>query len=325
MIIAATVCAFLFTTLSAWQITDLLTANRRRIRKRLSDTFPTQVAGPAEPLAALPGTGSQKKRFRLPAFRLPGSVLSKRYLGRLQVYLLKAGVPLKAEEMAVLTLVSGLFGFSLGILLIHNNALSLLTGIVGLLVPGLWVAQMKRKRIAKLEAQLLDALVMMANSLRAGHSFLQGIELVSREMEPPLATEFSKLLRENRMGIGIDESLINLVSRVDSNDLELVVTGVMIQRQVGGNLAQVLENTAGTIEKRIKTRARIRVATAQGRISAWIVSLLPFGLGFMVFGMYPEFGQIMLEEPIGVAMLAIGAILLAIGVLVIRKVVNIDV
>lgn len=325
MIVAATVCAFLFTTLSAWQITDLLTANRRRIRERLSDTFPTQVAGPGEAMAALTRTGSEKRRFRLPSLRLPGSVLSRRYLDRLQAYLLKAGIPLKAEEMAVLTLVSGLLGFGLGILLIHNKVLSLLTAIVGLLVPGLWVAQAKRKRIARLEAQLLDALVMMTNSLRAGHSFLQGIELVSREMDPPLATEFTKLLRENRMGMGIDESLMNLVSRVDSPDLELVVTGVMIQRQVGGNLAQVLENTASTIEKRIKTRARIRVATAQGRISAWIVSLLPFGLGFMVFGMYPEFGRIMLEEPIGVAMLAIGAILLAIGVLVIRKVVNIDV
>ncbi len=325
MISAAAICAFLFTTLSVWQITDWLTANKRRIRERLSATFPDPVAGAAETLAAEPRAASERRKFRLPTLRIPGSTLSMKYLDRLEGYLLRAGVPLKAEEMVLLSLMSGLTGFLLGILLIRNPVLSILTGIAGLAVPGIWVSQVKRKRIATLESQLLDSLVMMTNSLRAGHSFLQGIELVSREMDPPLATEFGKLLRENRMGVGIDESLMNLVDRVDSPDLELVVTGVMIQRQVGGNLAQVLENTASTIEKRIKTRARIRVATAQGRISAWIVSLLPFGLGFMVFGMYPDFGRIMLEEPIGIAMLAGGAILMAIGILVIRKVVNIDV
>ena len=325
MISAAAICAFLFTTLSVWQITDWLTANKRRVRERLSATFPTPAAGGTETQAVEPRAGSERRRFRLPTLRIPGSMMARKYLDRLQTYLLRAGVPLKAEEMVVLSLVSGLAGFFLGTFLIRNTILSILTGIAGLAVPGLWVGQVKRKRITTLESQLLDSLVMMTNSLRAGHSFLQGIELVSREMDPPLATEFGKLLRENRMGVGLDESLMNLVNRVDSPDLELVVTGVMIQRQVGGNLAQVLENTASTIEKRIKTRARIRVATAQGRISAWIVSLLPFGLGFMVFGMYPDFGSIMLEEPIGVAMLAGGVVLLAIGVLIIRKVVNIDV
>jgi len=116
-----------------------------------------------------------------------------------------------------------------------------------------------------------------------------------------------------------------LVQRVESKELELVVTGVLIQRQVGGNLAEVLDNIAATIEKRIKMRAKVKALTAQGKLSAVIVSLLPFLLGLFIFGRYPKFAQIMISEPIGVIMLACGLAMLVIGILVIRKVVDVDV
>lgn len=322
MAAAASVSAFLFASLVIWQFADWLTANKRRIRERLAATFPHQAASA---LADTLVPGPEARRFRLPSIRLPSTTMGRRYLDQMQLYLLKAGVPLKAEEMVGLTLASGLIGFSTGLLIFRHFLAALLTGLGGLLIPCLRVVQVKARRISRIEGQLLDALVMMTSSLRAGHSFLQSIELVSREMSPPLSTEFAKLLRENRVGVSVEDSLTGLVERVESKDLELVVTGMLIQRQVGGNLAQVLENTASTIEKRIKTRARIRVATAQGRISAWVVSLLPVGLGFFVFGMYPDFGRIMLQEPVGIAMLIAGAVLQVVGILVIRKVVSIDV
>lgn len=322
MAAAASICAFLFTSLAIWQLADWLTASKRRIRERLAATFPRRTA---EALADSLSPGTEARRFRLPTIRLPSTTLGRRYLDRIQFYLLKAGVPLKAEEMVGLTLATGLIGFGVGLLIFRSLLPALVTGLGGLLVPCLRVAQVKAKRISRIEGQLLDALVMMTSSLRAGHSFLQSVELVSREMSPPLSTEFAKLLRENRVGVSVEDSLTGLVERVESKDLELVVTGMLIQRQVGGNLAQVLDNTASTIEKRIKTRARIRVATAQGRISAWVVSLLPVGLGLFVFGMYPDFGRIMLQEPVGIAMLIGGAVLQVVGILVIRKVVSIDV
>lgn len=189
----------------------------------------------------------------------------------------------------------------------------------------MWVNYLKQRRLLRFESQLLDAIVLVANSLRAGHSFMQAIELVSRETPPPLSLEFGRVLRENLVGIPVEEALLNLTERVESKDLELVVTGMLIQRQVGGNLAEVLDSIAKTIEKRIKMRAKIRALTAQGRMSAWVVSLLPFALGFFVFGMHPEFGRIMLDESLGIAMLAVGGIMMLLGILLIRRVVNIDV
>ena len=131
--------------------------------------------------------------------------------------------------------------------------------------------------------------------------------------------------RETRLGVTLEEALINLNRRVESREMEMLVTGVLIQREVGGNLAEILDQIGGTIEKRIKMRAKIRALTAQQRLSAWVVTLLPFFLGAFIFTQNPDFARIMLEDPLGIAMLAGGAVMLVIGVLIIRKVVDIDV
>lgn len=268
--------------------------------------------------------GSKGRRFKLPIFRLPG-FMGHRYTERLKLDLVKAGLPLKPEEAVGLGVCLAIAGCLLGLLIFRNLLFALALGVGGSAVPRLWIMLMKSRRSSLIEGQLLNALVMIANSLRAGHSFMQGLELVMRELDPPLGTEFGKLVKECRMGLSLEDALENMVNRVDSKDLELAVTGVLIQRQVGGNLARVLDNIASTIDKRFKTRARIKVATAQGRISALVVTVLPFALGALVFGAYPEFGGVMLTHPIGLAMLAGGGALLAIGVFVVRKVVNIDV
>ncbi len=268
--------------------------------------------------------GSKGMRLKLPALRLPGSFM-ERHMKNLKVELVKAGAPLKPEEVVGLSSCLAIAGFLLGLLVFQSLGCALALGVAGSTVLRIWITLMKNRRSALIEGQLLNALVMIANSLRAGHSFMQSLDLVSSELNPPLATEFSKLVKECRMGLSVEDALTNMVGRVESKDLELAVTGVLIQRQVGGNLAGVLDNIAATIDKRIKMRARIRVATAQGRISAWIVSILPFVLGALVFGMYPEFGAIMFTHPFGRAMLAGGGILLVIGIVLVRKVVNVDV
>jgi len=144
-------------------------------------------------------------------------------------------------------------------------------------------------------------------------------------MAAPLAPELARALKEVRLGLSLEEAFAGLVGRFESRDLELVVTGVLIQRQVGGNLAQVLDSISSTVEKRVKSRAKVRALTAQGRLSAWIVSSMPFGMGAVIFTLYPEFARPMLVNPIGVAMLAVSGAFLVVGILTIRKVVNIDV
>jgi tight adherence protein B len=280
----------------------------------------SEASGPSHS----PERGFKSRRFRLPVLRLPG-LMDGRYMENLKLDLIRAGVPLKPEEAAGLGVILAIAGFLLGGLIFRNLIAALCTALGGFVMPRLWIVLMKKRRSDLIENQLLSALVMIANSLRAGHSFMQGLELVMKELDPPLGTEFGKLVKECRMGLSVEDALTNMVNRVDSNDLELAVTGVLIQRQVGGNLARVLDNIASTIDKRFKTRSRIRVATAQGRISAWVVTVLPFALGALVFGAYPEFGGVMLTHPLGLAMLAGGSALLAVGVFLVRKVVNIDV
>lgn len=176
-----------------------------------------------------------------------------------------------------------------------------------------------------MEGQLLNAVVLLANSLRAGHSFMQALELVSRETSAPLGEEFNRVLRETRMGVRLDEALSNFSRRVDSREIELLVTGILIQREVGGNLAEILDTIADTIDKRVKMRAKLRALTAQGRLSGWVVSLLPFALVLFIYVPHPEYARLMLTEPLGRAMLLAGLIMMITGILVVKKVVNIDV
>ncbi len=326
MVLQIAVCAGLLALLVLMQLHDLLTRRRRRLRERLkiaageAAAVDTKAKDGANPVMAV-----KKRRLKLPSIPALRSSIGRNYTEKLRVDLTKAGIPLKPEELVGMALVLATGGACAGFLAGRGAPIAVLLAAIGVLLPSLWVGQVKKRRTAKLENQLVDALTLIANSLRAGHSFMQALDLVCRDMAPPLAPELARVLRESRLGLSIDEAFANLVARFDSRDLELTVTGVLIQRQVGGNLAQVLDNIAGTIEKRIKARGKVRTLTAQGRVSAWVISLMPFAMAVLVFGFYPEFGRTMLTSPLGIGMLAGSAVLLGIGILVIRKVVSIDV
>lgn len=321
----AALCSLL-TVLIAFQLEDILTARQRRIKERLK-----MAAGQAAPqlkdivAAKNPVLSVKKPRFRLPSIPALGSVLGKAWMDRIKVNLTKAGIPLRPEELAGMSVTMSVTGLALGLLARKGIVLALGIAVAGALAPGLWVKWATRVRAAKLEIQLVDTLTLIANSLRAGHSFLQALELVGKDAPPPLGPELAKVLRDSRLGMSIDDAFAGLVSRFESRDLELAVTGVLIQRQVGGNLAQVLDSIASTIEKRIKARGKIRTLTAQGRVSAWVISILPFAMAGVMFGMYPDFGKVMLSTPLGIGMLAAGAVSLTLGILLVRKVVTIDV
>lgn len=321
----AVLCAVL-TFLVALQLGDILTARQRRIRERLK-----MAAGQASPQAKDPAVAknpvlsARKPRVKLPSIPAPASVLGKAWMDRIKVSLTKAGIPLRPEELTGMSVTMSIVGLAVGLVARKGVILPLGLAIAGAVTPGLWVMRAKRVRAAKLEIELVDALTLIANSLRAGHSFMQALELVGKDAPPPLGPELAKVLRDSRLGMSIDDAFAGLVSRFDSRDLELAVTGVLIQRQVGGNLAQVLDSIASTIEKRIKARGKIRTLTAQGRVSAWVISILPFAMAGVMFGMYPDFGSIMLNNPLGIGMLAFGAVSLVLGILLVRKVVTIDV
>jgi tight adherence protein B len=204
--------------------------------------------------------------------------------------------------------------------------------LLGLVAPRFYLKSRQKKRLRAFGEQLPDTITLLANSLRAGSSFLQGIELVTREARPPISEEFERVVREMQLGLALQPALNNLVRRVASEDLELMVTAIQIQSQVGGNLATVLDQIAYTIRERIRIIGEINTLTAMQRYSGYVITLLPVGLAGLLFLISPAYITPMFESPpemlglpLGVIFFIIGLISMAIGYFFIRRVVDIKV
>jgi tight adherence protein B len=204
--------------------------------------------------------------------------------------------------------------------------------VLGLVAPRYYLRYRQRRRVRQFGEQLPDTITLLANSLRAGSSFLQGLELVTREGRPPISEEFERVVREMSLGVALQPALNNLVRRVNSEDLELMVTAINIQSQVGGNLATVLDSIAYTIRERIRIQGEIQTLTAMQRYSGYVITLLPVGLGIILMLISPSyFGRMFANPPelfglpAGVIFLIIGAISMAIGYVFIRRIVDIKV
>ncbi len=214
-----------------------------------------------------------------------------------------------------------------------GNPIFLVIGaVVGFLIPRFYVGRRKKSRLNAFNKQLPDTITLIANALRAGSSFLQAIELVTRESRPPISLEFSRVIREVNLGLPFEGAMENMVRRVRSEDLELMVTAITIQHQVGGNLAEILDSIAYTIRERMRIKGEIRVLTAQQRLSGYIVAGLPIGIAGLLFVIAPKFMEPMFQKPpeilglpAGVIILAFGAFMMAIGFLIVRRIVDIQV
>ncbi len=214
-----------------------------------------------------------------------------------------------------------------------GSPIALLVGaLVGFLLPRFWLNRRKGGRLGAFNKQLPDTITLIANALRAGSSFLQAIELVVRESRPPISTEFSRVIREVNLGLPFETALENMVRRVRSDDLELMATAISIQHQVGGNLAEILDSISYTIRERIRIQGEIRTLTAQQRLSGYVVGFLPIGLAGFLFVAAPGFMDPMFANPpaiaglpAGVIILLFGGIMMFIGFMGIRRIVDIEV
>jgi tight adherence protein B len=214
-----------------------------------------------------------------------------------------------------------------------GNPLFLLIGaFVGFFIPRLWLNRRKGSRLNAFNKQLPDTITLLANALRAGSSFLQAIELVVRESRPPISTEFARVIREVNLGLPFDQAMENMVRRVKSEDLELMATAITIQHQVGGNLAEILDSIAFTIRERVRIKGEINTLTAQQRMSGYVVGFLPIGLAGFLFIAAPKFIEPMFDPraslvglPAGVIALGIGGLMMFIGFMLIRRIVDIEV
>jgi tight adherence protein B len=203
---------------------------------------------------------------------------------------------------------------------------------VGFWLPRFWLNRRKGKRLKAFNDSLADTITLLANALRAGSSFLQSIEMVVRETQPPMSTEFGRVIREVNLGLPLDQALANMTRRVKSEDLELMTTAIAIHHTVGGNLAEILDSIAFTIRERVRIKGEIRTLTAQQRMSGYVVGFLPIGLVGILTVIAPSFMEPMLRKPpelfglpAGVIILAIGGFMMFMGFIFIRRIIDIEV
>lgn len=256
--------------------------------------------------------------------RISGLFATRGFTQRLQTHLMHAGVPLRGEEYFTMWLGLIILPPLLLVLMTGNTWLGIVVCILAIAGPEMYLRHKKDMRLMALNGQLGDALVIMANALRAGFGFQQAMDTVKREMPAPISTEFGWTLREMTLGFSQEEALMNLSERTKSDDLDMVITGIIIQRQVGGNLAQILENISETIRDRAQLKREVKVLTAQGRLSGIVIGLLPVILLAAMLVLNPEYLNVLIYDPRGLAMLATGIILEIFGLFVIKKIISIE-
>lgn len=254
------------------------------------------------------------------------AVAEKSFARNIATSLARANLKLTVGEYIILVIASVLGTGLLFFLIMHQSLILTLAGlVVGFFLPRFYLKMRQGRRLKAFNNQLGDALNLLANGLHSGYSLLQAMDAVAREMPPPMSEEFQRVVREVGLGISIERAMNNMLRRIPSDDLDLMITAINVQHEVGGNLAQILETISHTIRERVRIKGEIAVLTAQGRISGYIVSFLPIGLGLLLFILNPKYITPMFQEPCGIIMIAVGAIMMGLGFVAIRKIVNIEV
>jgi tight adherence protein B len=235
-------------------------------------------------------------------------------VSQLDRFIVQAGL-----QFGVARLLSFMLGFGIATFLIALVArapfgMALLIGAGAGALPLLWVSIKRDRRMRQIEAQLPDAIDLIARALRAGHSFPAAVQMVAEESPDPLAAEFRTAHDEVNFGLALDEAFRNLANRVPSDDMRFFVIAVLLQRETGGNLAEVLINIANLVRSRFKLLAKVRVLSAEGRLSAWILAAMPVVIGAIINIMNPAFMSLLWTDPAGINLIYACLILFVIGV-----------
>ncbi|MGZ4159646.1 MAG: type II secretion system F family protein [Neobacillus sp.] len=268
------------------------------------------------------------KRFKviqLVKQRIQKKVLTKEKNTRLETKLAQAGLPLKPEEYILFQWILTAFIGGLFYLILEQLVFILVGGIIGFLLPKWYLRKKQRERVSKFNEGLADMITTIVGSLRAGFSFPQALKSVVEEASSPIRDEMESVLKEMQYGKNIEDALNDLKERMPSEDLDLMIQAILIQRQVGGNLATVLDKIVETIRDRTKIHRQISTLTAQGRLSGYVIALLPVILGFVLYLMQPNYIGTLFHNPIGIAMLVAAFISGIIGFVMIKKITSIEV
>ena len=253
------------------------------------------------------------------------NLVSANIAAKWSIQLERAGLTLNAREYFTMRLAVAL---ALGAVVFVMSPLphaAILAGPLGYLAVGLWLKRRINGRLHQLEAQMVEMLQMLASGLRSGFGLVQALDASAEQLPAPLSIEIRRTLRDTAMGASIDQALSSLNERVGSADFDIVITAILIQRGVGGNLAEILENVAHTMRERERIRGEIRTLTSQQRMTGFVIGGIPIGLGLVFMLISPEFMMLLFTDPLGRMMLGAAIVMEGMGFFVISKIVNIEV
>lgn len=239
--------------------------------------------------------------------------------------LVQADLRITVSEYILIRAAVVLTGFLVGVLLTGNPGAGIILAVTGFFLPQIYIRRRRDKRMEVFATQLEDVLILGVGALRAGHSFLQALIIVVEEIPAPASQEFSRVVREVGLGLSLSEALGNLVRRIDSDDLDMIVTAVNIQQEVGGDLAEILDTISETIRERVRIEGEIRVLTTQQRYTGYVLGLLPVGLAVIIYFLNPEYITPLFKPGPLLAIPAAAVVLELIGFMIIQRIVDIEV
>jgi tight adherence protein B len=289
-------------------------ARRRRVLARLD---PAELED-GQPDASLFRTGTGQTGLAAVVGRIP-------FAATLSLRLKQAGMEISPFSFFVIMLGCGLaFGLTTW-LATGSVLLGVAIGAIGLILPELNLRSKRRRRLRRFEEQFPEAIDLLGRAIRAGHPLSAGIRMVADEAPDPAASEFRQVFEEQRFGLPFDDALLGLADRNELVDVRIFATAVLIQREVGGNLAEILDKIAQTVRARFTIQRQLRVFTAQGRMSGYVLAALPIVLAFTIFALDPGYARMLIDEMVGRYMVIAALVLQIIGFLWIRKVIDIEI
>lgn len=244
----------------------------------------------------------------------------------LATQLARADLKLAVAEFLALQVISVIGAVAIAYILFGGGVLlPVIAGVAGFFAPRIYVRLRQGRRLNQFNDQLGDAINQISNGLRAGYSILQALDSVASELPAPISSEFRRVVQEMQLGLSMEQALGNMLRRIDSEDLDLLITAINVQREVGGNLADILDVISFTIRERVRIKGEIRTLTAQGRASAYVITFLPIGLAVLLLMMNRAYIMKLFAQPCGLIMVGVGLILIASGAFALTKITNIEV
>ena len=313
---------FLFVALAAFVAGSLLderNARARLIKDRLASAQKAPEREPDAELALL----RDEQLSRIPA--LDTLLRRSTRVSAIQDALLQAGMKFRAGNFLLLCVLCGVLAGLGAVLYTKNPAIGWAALIIGCFLPYSVVSYRRQKRFEKFEELFPEALDTLARAVRAGHAFTTALEMISNEVAEPLSSEFRKLFEEQKFGMPVRDALMNLTDRVPLVDVKFFVTAVMLQRETGGNLAEILDNLSYVIRERFKIQRQVKVHTAQGRLTMLLLMAMPPAVVTILLIFSPDFVKPLFYDPIGHALLVCSVALQTVGYFVIRKIIKIQV